>query len=268
MSDEYDSGKSLLSISKNYGCSHAGICRLFKKHGKQLRTKSQYQRKYRIDDSLFSNLNEEWKSYFLGWVYSDGCLSGGAIDLATTEKDREVLDFFNLKIFNSEKPIDVSRGGPSDFRGTVYQSKPRARLRITNQQIYKDLINWGLTTKKSLTIEFPSYEEINYSAFFRGIFEGDGSIYCKDKLFLVRICTASIDFMDGMSEFLKKERIEHSITKDKNNVLMLIIRRVKDIYKFYNFIYKDAEFFLKRKHDVFLEIFKSSVKHQYEISHS
>ena len=106
---------------------------------------------------------------------------------------------------------------------------------------------------KSLVLEMPKTNEINWAAYFRGVLEGDGwcSLQKGLRYVSVGISSGSVAFLTQIKMFLKNELdIDCLIYKRPNsNSLSARIRTQSDSIKFLNWIYKDAKYFLNRKYD-------------------
>lgn len=92
----------------------------------------------------------------------------------------------------------------------------------------------------------------------RGAFEGDGCISFNQKNGgkSVSFTSASIKFIEKISEVLLNNKIEQMVLKVTDQELFTItFQGYENITKFFNFIYDDETFILKRKYNKFLEIF-------------
>lgn len=233
---------------------------IFKKWGRK--SLSETATKYQIDKTLFDIIDNEWKSYFLGWLYSDGNLYKKAgkntISLCIQEEDKYILDYFNCKIFNCRKPLNYRKAKLR--KGTNYLCKPLWRFQIDSKQLIEKFEKLGLTENKSTTIEFPYYINNNLIPhFIRGVFDGDGCITNNrtDKNRVIKFGTGSIKFANSLKKILKNElNIEcslYTIQNKHNKFYSVSFSKKKDILTFSNYIYKDCEMCLKRKYEKFIE---------------
>lgn len=213
-------------------------------------------RKYSIDDTLFENIDEQEKSYILGYLYADGTMLSGVkqIRLKLQEKDKEILDKIN-KYLNYSKPLLIEY--PNNSTQCQYS------LIICNSKIYDDLLKLGLTPKKSFTCKFPILTKEMIPHFIRGYFDGDGSIYVgKDRFGYIHSdikIMGSTDFLEHIKNILLENNISSYIDHDKRvkeGVDNLRIRKIDHIVNFCTFIYKDSTILLNRKHQKFLSLIK------------
>lgn len=216
---------------------------------------------YSIDDTLFDRIDTPWKAYFLGWLYADGCMQKDyyRVTLAIQEKDKEILDYFAHKIYGR---IDIVRYRKptcpySNKHNKNCFGKPQRVFRINNKKICNNLVNMGVIPAKSLILKFPRQDILPIPFlwhFVRGYFEGDGTVRKP------RYNHSSDVGILGSYEFLKdlgKQLYNSSITfkiSSRDKIGQLSIYGVENLIKFYNLIYKDADFFLKRKKERFDEI--------------
>jgi hypothetical protein len=206
---------------------------------------------------MFEKIDNSWKAYFLGWMYSDGNVYRGAgkntASLCIAETDKYILEYFNDKIYNGEKPLNYR---PAKIKkGTHYMCKSLSRFQIDSSKICDDLIKIGLIENKSLTKIYPDLEANLNSHFIRGYFEGNGNIKVNrvEPNRVVRIASGSEVFLKKLSEILYIETDICSKTrKDKNNLWVLSFSKKEDVLKFYNYIYFDCEMSLSRKRDKFI----------------
>jgi len=93
----------------------------------------------------------------------------------------------------------------------------------------------------------------------RGIIDGDGSVELnggsksrKDGARRIRIGSASISFIDQISEFLTNNEIDHKIYNSgatKSNIFYTLhIHGDLNLIKTLRFLYKDADAYLERKY--------------------
>ncbi len=215
--------------------------------------------KYEIDDTLFDYIDSSWKAYYLGWIWTDGTLSQerNAIHLKISVKDKEILDYFNLKIFQGKRKLVVEK--PRKFisptNGKEYTSSEILHFSMINKRIMQNFLKLGLIENKSFDIQLPKISS-HISHFIRGVFEGDGSVsFTKDKRMRATIFSASSTFSKQISEILTLNEVKNNIYLYKN-IYRINIQGYKPIKKFYEFIYTDADFWLNRKREIFNEYFE------------
>lgn len=209
--------------------------------------------KYTIDLKLFEYIDCEWKSYFLGWMFSDGNVYTGAgkhtISLCITESDKYILEYFNNKIYSGEKPLNYRESRPK--KGTDYVCKPLWRFQIDSSKICKDLISAGLIQNKSLTKKFPNcLLDENIKHFIRGYFEGNGSVSINSKKnsLYVRVFSGSEVFIKELqNQLLITFKIPTKFREITATSFSLTLGKREYVEKFYSLLYDDCEMSLSRK---------------------
>lgn len=247
----YLSGMSMDKISRIYGTSRTPIERILKTHNIQTRDDSHKGRLYTIDESYFEEINTANKAYILGLFYSDGMNKEdvGLIKIELQERDADILYKIRDEL-KSDYPIkkhELSKKNPNHKDTLCFQ--------FVNRKMSKDLATLGVTSRKSLTLVFPSCVPKEYMRdFLRGYLDGDGHIRWKETRFIT-LCS-STSFCESVQEYLFKElNIVSKLYKTKNfNTKVLHIFRIPQIKKFLEYLYKDSELYINRKYSLYLEI--------------
>lgn len=218
---------------------------------------------YNINESILEKIDDEWKAYFLGWMYSDGNIQKdlGRMRISLSSKDEYILEYFSKKFYNCIK-LSYRNGGYSTLiMGNKCDVSPKSILTINRKKICEDLVRLGCVPCKSLILKFPTSKQVpDYLIhhFIRGYFDGDGTvrnhrgIRGRSEVGII----SSKFFVKSLKKSLFLNKINSSI-KQINRIYNLSICGNDDICSFANFIYKDATIYLKRKKDRFDNLFKS-----------
>ena len=229
-------------------------------------------RKYKLNDDFFEKIDCEEKAYFLGIIYSDGCLyekgkNSKTISIKQQEERKDIIYKFK-KALNSTHNINIFLHG----------SKLCYSLLIYSEKMFNDLVDKGLSPRKSLTINFPTF--INKSLmphFIRGLFDGDGCIWNgkrkkmivkkenKPNEFRERIVhnvkinyTGNKNFVESLQDYLVENiginKTKLNFAKAKNNsnntnenVCSMEYCGRGNAKKFYDYMYKSATIFSEEK---------------------
>lgn len=116
-----------------------------------------------VNTSAFSELNEE-SAYWLGFILADGNLASKSYTI-TIGLQRS--DWGHLEKFREFLKCSRELYYTLDGRKVVFS--------VGSQQIYKNLLKWWITPKKSLTVKVHPELEMNRH-FWRGVIDGDGHI--------------------------------------------------------------------------------------------
>lgn len=222
---------------------------------------------FSYNEKYFEKIDNEHKAYWLGFLYADGYvepiyrkdkIKAFRIEISLSEIDRPLLEAFAADIETNAKISDKT----NRIDGKEYRS---CRLRVNNTKMCRDLIALGCTTKKSLTLLFPTCNIVPQEYlrhFIRGYFDGDGCVYYRERSvvdsrnnkkynrtdLLVSI-VGTKDFLSEMSNILKAEDINFHFNKYGHCGKSFEIRLNKrnELHNFYNYLYADATIFLDRK---------------------
>ena len=123
------------------------------------------------NENYFEKIDSEDKAYFLGLIYSDGCIVNNQdeyrykITLKLHIKDKHILEDF-IKSVSGEMSLW--------FHG----QRDICEVNLSGKKIVKDLEEKGLHPNKTFTIKYPEISEELERHFLRGYFDGDGCITC------------------------------------------------------------------------------------------
>lgn len=215
---------------------------------------------YKINETFFENVDNEYKSYFLGLIFADGYLheKRNYMSLTLQETDVDILNKLRSCI-ETDKPLQL-------IKRKEKNTKNQYRLLITRKKIINDLINYGVHQNKSLTctpIKLYKLDDILLKHFIRGYFDGDGSVtYYKTRNSMnstINICCTN-EFYDFFSLYINKV-LSIKTTKSKRfnnekNCYDLRICGNRNVIKFLDYLYSNSNIFLERKEKKFNEFKK------------
>lgn len=251
----YKSNISTVTIGKEFNVSHKTIAKVLDKQG--IPRTGISRRKYQIDEKYFDKIDNPNKAYILGFLYADGynSLDKSTLSIALQEEDKYILEFMRKEL-NSEKPLEFL--DYSNKYNNGYHYKNQYRLTIFNKHICETLNKIGMVQNKSLILTFPDIDESLYSHFIRGYFDGDGSVsFSESSSNCIVTITSTIEFCSTIKEILKNTiNINTGIynASNKNGITKVASISGKfQVEKFGQFIYKDANHYLQRKYDKFVQ---------------
>jgi len=174
---------SSIDIAKMSGYSDRHITRLLKKNQISVRSRSQARREalkqgkfsleyHEINETFFKSWSPEM-AYVLGLYAADGCLSDsrGANIISLSSVDFEHLQKIRI-LLASTHPI---RRQSNNKTSSIFL------FSFAHEEMFQDLLNLGLTPRKSLTLSFPKVPSQFLRHFIRGVFDGDGSVGIEKK---------------------------------------------------------------------------------------
>lgn len=207
------------------------------------------KRKYQVDDSFFSKVENPNMYYILGLIYTDGNLPKGNLNsFIISNIDKALLEEIKREInYTGSITTEVH----NKHNKTIY------KLQITSEQIRKDLEKFGLTPNKTFTVEFPNIPKEYMRDFVRGLWDGDGSVSAplsKQKTKLLLKCSfvsANYEFINQLLKVLPVTKKENIHTRIRKNALYDICFRGFDSLRIKDFMYYDNCLCMKRKKDLF-----------------
>lgn len=254
---------SAIEISNMFGVSDVTINTILKNNNcTTFELTGLRNRKYSVDDNYFEKIDSHTKAYMLGVFYSDGYLviegkgtKRVGLDVADVEWLQGISD--ELK---SKAPL---------YKTSKDHIK---RLKISSPKIYEDLIKLGCVPNKSLTVKFPTEEQVPkefLSSFILGLMDGDGSVEIHkrriknryDYITYKMTLTKTKELLEGVQNFLGVEHLklgQRFPERGKNNYTLAIsgVNNVADALKK---IYANApDICLKRKYENYQFIMNDS----------
>lgn len=222
-------------------------------------------KKYEYNVNYFDSIDTPNKAYILGLLFADGYngKSKQTIRLQLQECDIDVLlrikDELNLS--KSLKFIKCD----DKVASNGFISKNMYSLEFYGKHITNRLSELGMTQNKSLTLKFPDYlnEEL-VPHFVRGYFDGDGS-YChrhtekygnRDLItftstdeFCKELKSLINHYIDGTGGGIYEASCKNGVTK------VLSFSGCNQVKKILDWMYADADIFMKRKYDKYYNNF-------------
>lgn len=218
--------------------------------------------KYKVNSNFFKAWSAEM-SYVLGFISADGSLEDASYlrgkYLRIHSSDKEILEKIKI-VMGSEHTIVKIAPKAIVLRGKRYVSKEKYMLRIGSCEIYTDLVDLGITPRKSKTIKLPAVP-VDFAAYFiKGYLDGDGCISCDDanKRLTVTFTSGSKLFLEELSKMINccLGLKHHDVFS--NNGAFQIKYSTQEAMRLLSYVYSDCgnELYLTRKYIKFLEFSK------------
>lgn len=245
----YKQGKSLRQIGELLNINRKELSKKFKEDNIIIRdpnknSKGKAKRFKEVDETIFETIDTEEKAYWLGFLYADGYVNDKQVELALKAEDLEHIKKFK-NFMKSEHKIS-------------YKENANAyRITICSSKIASDLRALGCVQAKSLILTFPTEQQVPKHLihhFMRGYFDGDGCISYGQGQYRLSVLGTS-DFLDEYENYILNtlNRTNRNKRKPNGSALSIQYAGTEQVYKIYNFLYKDATIYLKRKYNKFLK---------------
>ena len=207
--------------------------------------------KKEVDSNYFEKIDTEKKAYWLGFLTADGYISSNdnTIELCLKAEDKKHIEKFKKDLKSNHK---ISKK-TSKLNNKMFDAY---KISIKDIKLNNDLHFLGLNNKKSNNAYIPFRFIPNelMPHYIRGLFDGDGSLYKlnQGKQIGITICTTISEYMiEDITKYIKNELNIDVKYNNSRNVTDIRIYKTSDVNKFYNWLYKDANIYLKRKYDKF-----------------
>ncbi len=237
---------SLTVLSKKYHIKRETLSKYIKLLGGTIINRTNAKS---FDNTVFDYIDTEEKSYWLGFLYADGCVTvNNSVELGLIKSDFSHLvkyrKFLKLK---SNTSIKINEN--------------LCRVRVSNYNLALQLKNKGCVSRKSLILTFPNknvFENENLIRhFIRGYVDGDGCLRFYKNKKGVYVCDLEITgtkmFLNELKTYLNVpggfirncSYREHSTTVHKLSYRCTGARIVARL------LYQNSKIYLDRKYEIY-----------------
>ena len=248
----YKSGKTAKEILEKYAhkikCENT-IINIVKRHGVKPRPRgvaTHFNKEY------FHVINTEAKAYYLGLLLTDG----------NVFRVKRATDQYRIQISLKYDDVDIIKKFKKELNATTKISHYKKNHRnecmfgVHSKEMAYDLAKYGIRERKTFSAELTNEvpQEL-YRHYIRGLFDGDGTVYVRDKADVGNITFGfygTHKLVSQVNQYLIEQiGINDNSIYDKETVSFVYFSRQQDIINFYKLIYRDANFYLKRKKEIF-----------------
>lgn len=163
---------------------------------------------------FFEKIDTPEKAYWLGFIFADGSIRNNTLRIGLIVEGKKHLEKLSAEI---------------QFSGKVRFGKNKAyTIELTHPKFAKDLIEKGVTERKTWSISYPKFLPENlHRHFIRGIFDGDGTITTKTTYYRNKVYkTPSMGICGAVPEFLQAI-VDILYTKTGVDKVKVIRRKLK-----------------------------------------
>ena len=243
--------KSLSDTAKEFGYQTQHIAAILFKYNIDTLDHYDVHRKYSFNKQYFDVIDNANKAYILGMWAADGnvCSSDNSIMLGLQEEDVNILHRINEEL-ESDKPLQYFKRSEQNPKWkNIY------RISIYSYELQNALISHGVVHDKSHLLQFPNdLDNALLFHYLRGYFDGDGHVSKDGRRVNI---TSTCYFCEKLMKLLNDDyNINCYVDYCNNNYDVvtrnLIICRIKDVAHFGELLYENADIFMKRKYERFL----------------
>jgi hypothetical protein len=184
-------------------------------------------------------------AYVLGFILTDGCVSGNTITI--TQKEPEILERIKTAM-ECTSPIKRHKNGKYHIH----------TLSITRKSMVEDLAAFGIGEKKSLTVGLPYLPSEYLPHFIRGVIDGDGWVH--ERGYVMNVTSGSFEFSRALTNVFIGEGLNARLVED-GSVYRIRVSGKEDVLRLGEWIYADCgDLLLERKRARFEVHKKTPVK--------
>lgn len=248
---DYLNNNSIEEVGNIYNLHYQTISKIL--HNNNIDTKENMKKKYNFNEKYFDEIDNQNKAYFLGFLIADGNVSktSGRICIDLQSQDKHILESFCSELGMPNKHLSFNDRSHTTNQDVYY-------LTFTSNHMKDALSKYGIVPNKSLIYEYPDNiprELIRH--LLRGYFDGDGCFTISNSschIFLI----GTYQFMDYLRQYIEVYIGCHCCFyqhKNNKNTYVINISGKKNCYDFLSYIYQEAELFLFRKYNKFIDAY-------------
>lgn len=217
--------------------------------------------------TFFSKIETEIQAYLLGLYASDGNINEKrkTFRIHLSYEDAYIVNYFRDIICPTARTFVIERGKQKIGRhGEIYECATIYGVDINSTTLCQDLVMLGLGYRKTWAENhIPNIPEALIPHFIRGYFDGDGCIsghyikpdlkYKKNERFRANfsIVAKTRSMLEDIKREFEKNNIKCNICHTNRDDMFTLSAATSQLSKVYNYLYKDANFFMKRKYNKF-----------------
>lgn len=209
--------------------------------------------KDKVNHTYFDKIDNEIKSYLLGFFLADGWISKNRFGITIQSRDDYILNYFEK--FSNSKIYKRNRTTSSIKR------RDSSTIRWTSSYMVNTFKNYHITTNKTYNTNFKfpfnKIENAYIRDFIRGFIDGDGSFESNKGVFTITIVNTSYNFLKQLGNIVSNiyNGITYRITEKEGKAVTYFILRYsffsenkpEKVLQIYNYLYSDSTIFLTRK---------------------
>lgn len=257
--------KTSYELADELGVRQSSIANLWSRNG--LKDKRKGKVLYSLNENYFNVIECEHQAYWLGLLASDGCISDckgtqKRIIISLKSEDEKVLFNF-MEDIESDYPISHKTAKTPTGKEGYYSTAT-----VLSNKMAEDLSRYNIVPRKTYSFIMPNnLPDYLYPAFFRGYFDGDGTISKKiepNKLGDVSVTICGFENnMRTMQKYLLEKNISSFLHYDKRKsphtsqqFCYICFRNKMEKSNFLHYIYDNATIYLERKYELAQKFFK------------
>jgi hypothetical protein len=236
----FQNGEECRAIPELLGVSGRSVAKVLAEFGVNTKRRNRYT----LNEGYFDQIDTPIKSYLLGLMAADGCVTEKNY-VVLESVDRELVDLLARELEFSGEIREIDRS----------PHQPHFRINFSSQRIATALHQWQIITNRmtSDSYRFPLDEQLN--PYVLGYFDGDGCAYPNKGRSGGLVCiVGSKNFAEELSNVMK---MGSTIAHSHNVVYYWRIFSRTNIQTFYDLMYRYPDLGLARKKEKIEQILRS-----------
>lgn len=188
-----------------------------------------------VDNQFFKNRNADF-FYFLGWIASDGTVTGSnLIQLCLKSTDIGMLESIK-EMIGYKREV----GTYTSYSKQTEKQHTSSMISFTSKVVTDMLAEYGIGHRKSLTLQYPeNIPEDMTRHFVRGVYDGDGSIFKTQNLYRVIFSCGCKQFLESLSTKLYRHlEVDHRPVTQGHGCFTLGYYKQQQVRRFLDWIYE------------------------------
>ena len=185
------------------------------------------------------------QAYFLGWMYSDGCVIYNKQAYSYCTRIKLKRDLSEIRVLNMF--LELHNFKKSSSRKVINENKVQEDILIYsyNREFALNLINLGVLPKKSKenrnNLKLPNIEPNLRPYFIRGLFDGDGNYDYYNRRLCISLYMSNDLFLDSLQKWFSNElNINFLRINSKTKKLKpLKLTKNDEVKLFIDYVFKD-----------------------------
>lgn len=176
MISAYLGGKTLTQAAAIHGISTPCLRSRMDERGITRRTHTDDGwRPPRVDQNRFAHIDTEEAAYYLGLLFTDGCLTPRGVSLSLQARDGDLVRRFARWLGWTGEPRTYPRKGRV-CRGQLVKGGWTTEMTVANRRLRNNLVKAGMHQRKTWTIRPWDGPDHLLRHFWRGAVDGDGCL--------------------------------------------------------------------------------------------
>lgn len=209
-----------------------------------------FKRRFNADHNYFDIIDTKERAYWLGFFATDGSIG---------EKNKLILRLASIDIGHIEK-FKFALRSEHNIVTACYNNKGfyNSCIIIRSTQMTQSLARLGIVPQKTFTVHRPRLHPSLLRHYWRGAFDGDGSIYqlSSNGPYNISFCGNPLMVQDYIADIKIYLNIDVKY-ETKDNIQSAYTRKRADVLSILNWLYQDSTIYLDRKYKQYQD-FKSN----------